>query len=385
MTEWKEYKLGEIVQSISDTYKFVDNEKVVFLNTSDILNGKFLNDCLVSAATLPGQAKKKIQKGDILFSEIRPANKRFAIVDFESSNYVVSTKLMVLRCNEQIYNKFLYIYLTSYEVLEYLQMIAEDRSGTFPQITFDNIANMSISLPPLPEQIRIASILSSLDDKIDLLHRENKTLEAMAETLFRQWFIEEAKEDWEEGTIADLAEFNPTRKLVKGSIAPFLEMSNLSTSTYAPTYWYDRAYNSGTKFENGDTLLARITPCLENGKTAYVDFLCDNQVGWGSTEFIVMHSKLGLHPFFTYVIAKYQDFRDFAESCMSGSSGRQRVDVDNLRKYPMAIPDKVTVELFNDRIENMVSKMHNNNKQIQNLIQQRDSLLPKLMSGEVKI
>ena len=93
MTEWKEYKLGEIVQSISDTYKFVDNEKVVFLNTSDILYGKFLNDCLVSAATLPGQAKKKIQKGDILFSEIRPANKRFAIVDFESSNYVVSTKL----------------------------------------------------------------------------------------------------------------------------------------------------------------------------------------------------------------------------------------------------------------------------------------------------
>ena len=136
-----------------------------------------------------------------MFSEIRPANKRFAIVDFESSNYVVSTKLMVLRCNEQIYNKFLYIYLTSYEVLEYLQMIAEDRSGTFPQITFDNIANMSISLPPLPEQIRIASILSSLDDKIDLLHRENKTLEAMAETLFRQWFIEEAKEDWEEKTL----------------------------------------------------------------------------------------------------------------------------------------------------------------------------------------
>ena len=149
MTEWKEYKLGEIVQSISDTYKFVDNEKVVFLNTSDILNGKFLNDCLVSAATLPEQAKKKIQKGDILFSEIRPANKRFAIVDFEISNYVVSTKLMVLRCNEQIYNKFLYIYLTSYEVLEYLQMIAEDRSGTFPQITFDNIDKGNYITPSL--------------------------------------------------------------------------------------------------------------------------------------------------------------------------------------------------------------------------------------------
>ena len=282
-----------------------------------------------------------------------------------------------------ILSKYLYFLLSQDLFFDYVML--GSKGCKMPRGDKSHIMNWDISLPPLPEQIRIASILSSLDDKIDLLHRENKTLEAMAETLFRQWFIEEAKEYWEEGTIADLVEFNPTRKLVKGTISPFLEMSNLSTSTYAPTYWYDRSYNSGTKFENGDTLLARITPCLENGKTAYVDFLRGNQVGWGSTEFIVMRSKIGLHPFFSYIIAKHQDFRDFAESCMSGSSGRQRVDVDNLRIYPMAIPDKVTVELFNDRIENMVSKMHNNNKQIKTLIQQRDSLLPKLMSGEVKI
>jgi type I restriction enzyme S subunit len=222
-----------------------------------------------------------------------------------------------------------------------------------------------------------------LDDKIDLLNRENATLEAMAETLFRQWFIEKAKEDWEEGTISDLIDFNPTRKLAKDKVVPFLEMSNLSTLTYAPTYWYDRAFNSGTKFQNGDTLLARITPCLENGKTAYVDFLTEGQIAWGSTEFIVMCSKLGLHSFFSYVVAKYQDFRDYAESCMAGSSGRQRVDVDNLKNYPIFIPDKAIINQFNINIESLVLKMQINNKQIRALKAQRDILLPKLMSNEI--
>jgi len=235
----------------------------------------------------------------------------------------------------------------------------------------------------LDKQKRIVSILSSLDDKIDLLNRENATLEAMAETLFRQWFIEEAKEDWEEGTISDLIDFNPTRKLAKDTTAPFLEMSNLSTSTYAPTDWYDRAFSSGTKFKNGDTLLARITPCLENGKTAYVDFLNEGQIGWGSTEFIVLHSKVGLHPFLSYVVAKYQDFRDYAESCMAGSSGRQRVDVDNLKNYPISIPDTITSNRFNADVESFVPKMQINNKQIRNLKIQRDILLLKLMSNEI--
>ena len=98
-----------------------------------------------------------------------------------------------------------------------------------------------------------------------------------------------------------------------------------------------------------------------------------------------MRSKIGLHPFFTYVIAKYQDFRDFAESCMSGSSGRQRVDVDNLKNYPINIPDKTAIAYFNSEIDTMVSKMNNNNKQIQTLIQTRDGLLHKLMNNEINI
>lgn len=396
MTRWKEYKLGEFIKvkhgfAFKGDYIVPDETDKILVTPGNFnIGGGFKSDKFKYYNSEDFPQDYILKSGDIVvtmtdLSKDSDTLGYSAIIPFsKNKKYLHNQRIgLVQFISDKVCPNFVYWLLRT---KEYQSYIVGSASGTSIMHTSPSrIENYSCLFPPLNEQRRIASILSSLDDKIDLLHRENATLEQMAETLFRQWFVVEAKDEWEEGTIADLAEFNPTRKLVKGSIAPFLEMSNLSTSTYAPTYWYDRAYNSGTKFENGDTLLARITPCLENGKTAYVDFLRDNQVGWGSTEFIVMHSKLGLHPFFTYVIAKYQDFRDFAESCMSGSSGRQRVDVDNLRKYPMAIPDKVTVELFNDRIENMVSKMHNNNKQIQTLIQTRDGLLPRLMGGEVKL
>lgn len=243
---------------------------------------------------------------------------------------------------------------------EYQNYVVGSASGTSIMHTSPSrIENYRCFFPPLEEQKRIASILGSLDDKIDLLHRENATLEAMAETLFRHHFIENPNPEWKEGVIADVIDFNPPRKLGKGEVAPFLEMSNLSTDVYAPIAWRDRAFSSGTKFINGDTLLARITPCLENGKAAYIDFLDSTQVGWGSTEYIVMRPKRKIHPFFAYIVAKYQDFRDYAESCMSGSSGRQRVDVDNLKTYRFCIPDAIAIEQFNKNIVFLVGKMAN--------------------------
>lgn len=384
MKSWAPRNLGSLIESVSETFKFT-NQPVVFLNTSDILAGKFLHADQSDPKTLPGQAKKRIRKGDLLFSEIRPANKRYASVGFDADNYVVSTKLMVLRSKGEIDIDYLKLYLTSDEILDYLQMIAEDRSGTFPQITFDILDRMEILLPPLPEQKAIATVLSSLDDKIDLLHRQNQTLETMAATLFRQWFVEEAQEDWEDGVISDLVEFNPQRKLAKGTIAPYLEMASLSTSTFNPGGWYDREFSSGTKFMNEDTLLARITPCLENGKTAYVTILDKDQIGWGSTEFIVMRPKGELHPFFAYALARNSDFRDFAEGCLAGSSGRQRVETNHLMSYKIKIPSDEIVRKFNAIVGSIAPKLHSNAVQIRTLEKLRDTLLPKLMSGEVRV
>lgn len=134
---WKIAELGDFIESYSKTHKF-NKDRLVFLNTSDILAGDFLRNDYMAVADMPGQAKKEIRQGDILFSEIRPANKRYALVTFPSDDYVVSTKLMVLRTTQKkLSNLRLYHLLTMDKTLEELHREADGKSGTFPQITFD--------------------------------------------------------------------------------------------------------------------------------------------------------------------------------------------------------------------------------------------------------
>lgn len=273
-----------------------------------------------------------------------------------------------------------------YYLLKHIDLNQHAQGSSHPLVTQTLLNSIDVVIVSNPEvQKAIAAVLSSLDDKIDLLHRQNKTLEAMAETLFRQWFVEEPEEDWDDGTIADLIEFNPSRKLTKGTVAPYLEMASLSNTTFNPDSWYDREFSSGTKFINGDTLLARITPCLENGKTAYVTFLKEGQVAWGSTEYIVMRPKNCLHPFFAYSLARNNDFRDYAEGCLEGSSGRQRVNVDHLKNYKIKIPSQKVMDNFNAFAESITPKLHSNFLQIRTLEKLRDTFLPKLISGEVRV
>jgi len=298
--------------------------------------------------------------------------------------FCIAQDMVAIRVDEsRVYSKYLFAVLRSKTIQQEIEglhvgsLIPHFKKGDFDDLQIPIIA------PVLQKYIGDQYFNISL--KIDLLNRQNKTLESMAETLFRQWFIEEAQDDWEDGNIDDLIEFNPIRKLSKGAVAPYLEMASLNNSTFNPDDWYDRAFSSGTKFINGDTLLARITPCLENGKTAYVTFLDKNQVCWGSTEYIVMRPKGELHPFFAYVLARNTDFRAYAEGCLAGSSGRQRVELQHLMNYVIKIPSEDIVFKFNSIAESITAKLHSNFLQIRTLEKLRDNLLPKLMSGEVRV
>lgn len=233
------------------------------------------------------------------------------------------------------------------------------------------------------EQKSIASVLSSLDDKIDLLRRQNKTLESLAETLFRQWFI--LDNTGISGSIDQIIDFNPKRNLTKSQDATYLDMAGLSTVIFRANGYYRRPFSSGTKFTKRDTLLARITPCLENGKAAYIDFLDDNETGWGSTEFIVMRPKKKIHPLISYIMCRNPDFKEYAESCMEGSTGRQRVNLDHLKKFNVYLPSVATLHTLNELIDSFENKLINNSQQIGSLETLRDTLLPKLMSGEVRV
>lgn len=180
MADWKELTVGDLCDTISDTYHRNDDE-VVLVNTSDVLEGKILNHQTVENKNLKGQFKKTFKKDDILYSEIRPANKRYAYVNFEETErYIASTKLMVLRPKtDVVLPRFLFAFLSSSHVLAELQHLAETRSGTFPQITFSSeLAPMPIAVPELETQGKIVGMLSAIEGRIQNNNAINDNLAA---------------------------------------------------------------------------------------------------------------------------------------------------------------------------------------------------------------
>ena len=305
---------------------------------------------------------------------------------------------------------------------------------------------MTLTLPPLETQRAIARILGGLDDKIELNRQSNQTLEQIAQTIFKSWFIDfvpvkakiEAKAEgrnperaamcvisgktdgeldqlppeqcqqlastaalfpdelvetelglipkgWQVKSLPEAIDVNPPRILKKGTIAPYLDMANVPTNTVRATNVIPRVFSSGSKFINGDTLLARITPCLENGKTTYVDFLAKNQVGWGSTEFIVFRPKAPLPEAFGYLLCRLSEFRAFAIANMSGTSGRQRVPNNCFENYLLAVPDFGIASAFGDLVGKIMDGIKAQDEESKTLATLRDSLLPKLLSGELSV
>ena len=182
---WEKKLVGDAVDTISKTYPLKEVDEVIFLNTGDILDGKFLHTNKSDPTALPGQAKKSIQKGDILYSEIRPQNKRHAYVHFDTPDYVVSTKLMVLREKSDIPSLFIYFILTELSNIDFLQMMAESRSGTFPQITFDVLSRVDYIGPVNNEAIKVFSenVLEPLYEKMIANEKQNQTLASLRDTL----------------------------------------------------------------------------------------------------------------------------------------------------------------------------------------------------------
>ena len=271
MSDWKEYSLGDISRNISRRFDFNSYPNVVFINTGDVLNNKFLHCDISNIKDLPGQAKKAIKKGDILYSEIRPGNGRYLFVDKDLDNYVVSTKFMVIEPNVNIVlPEFLFLLLISNETTEYFKMIAESRSGTFPQITFDSISSLSLSIPDKETQQRILDIITPLDDKIELNAQINQTLEQIAQALFKSWFVDfdpvrakaQALSDGlsleqaelaamqaisgktpEELTALSQAEPDRYDELAKTAKAFPCEMVEVSNSMYIPKGWKIKYFN----------------------------------------------------------------------------------------------------------------------------------------------
>ena len=178
---------------------------------------------------------------------------------------------------------------------------------------------------------------------------------------------------WPPRVFSDVVNVNPKRTLSKGTIAKYVSMSDLKEFNKKIQAFVDREFSSGSKFINSDTVMARITPCLENGKTAFVDILKKDEVGWGSTEFIVLSPKGGMTTEqFVYYLSISPEIRESAIKAMSGTSGRQRVDTDVFSKLKINLPpieaQRAIAKILSD-LDEKIELNHRMNKTLEFIAQ----------------
>lgn len=409
MEEWKEYRLGDICDTISDTYKG-NSPQVVLINTSDVLEGKCLNHIPVPNKNLKGQFKKTFCNEDILYSEIRPANKRFAYIDFEPKDYIASTKLMVIRSKKEVLPKYLYYILQSNQMLDKLQTLAETRSGTFPQITFSELAAQKIILPGLNSQKKIVQVLESINSKIEQNRRINENLEQQAQALFKSWFVDfEPFKDGkfvdselgmipEELTISHIGDIPHTiesgRRPKGGAVlkgVPSIGAENIkglgyydySKTKYIPE---DFALTTNRGKINGYELLIY----KDGGKPGY--FIPNYTIFGEGFPFDEMF--INEHVFRLDLMSKeYNVFAYFYMqtpyimnqlNSIGGKAAIPGINTKDVESLPIFTENNKKIKEFGNLVLPMITTILRNCRENARLAQLRDTLLPRLMSGKLK-
>ena len=406
---YKKLRIGEIVQTISLTHKF-DKDKLIAINTSDVYNGVMSKGTLTPVKELKGQFKKTIQKDDILFSEIRPANRRFAIVtNSDCSDFVVSTKLMVLRkFNEKVDSSYFYYCLTNQSFLYILQRRAENRIGSFPQITYDLLANYAFPIPPLEEQKRISKIIANIDRKIELNRQINDNLEAMAKQLYDYWFVQfdfpneegkpykssggamvwndklkrEIPQGWHCGTLLDIAEYTNGLACQKyrptdNNKLPVIKIKEMHDGLSADTEWVKADIPDDVKVFDGDVLFSW-SASLEVMLWAYGN-------GGLNQHIFKVTSKNGYpRSFYFYQLIHYVGvFKQMAEARKTTMG---HITQDHLRQSTIALPPNVDItNKLEEKLCPIFDEIVKNNQEIMALTKQRDELLPLLMNGQASV
>ena len=299
-----------------------------------------------------------------LYSEDKPAIVSPACFVFE----IVDTSLL----NE--YYLMMWFRRPEFDRTCWLKTDGSVRGG----ISWDDICRLELPVPPIEKQLKIVNRYKAITDRIALKQKINDNLEAMAQAYFDNLFFSCDDTDC---TLADIALVNPSRPLSKGVEARCFDMSTLPTSGCIPTGDTTKPYNGGVRFINGDTLIARITPCLENGKAAYINILNEGEVAFGSTEYIVFASKDDIPSCFYYFLIRNSKFVTFALQFMNGSSGRQRVSGEELASFPLMIPSKEKLAAFNNVGKLVLKQMKEATEEIQFLKQLQETITATLSSN----
>ncbi len=394
--EWRESTLGEVL-TLQRGFDLPETERIPGLYSVIASTGQVgtHNTAVVKGPGVVIGRSGSLGGGQFVKQDFWPLNTTLWVKDFHGNDI-----------------RFCYYLLRSLNLADF------NAGSGVPTLNRNHIHPLSVKIPRVPDQQAISHILGTLDDKIELNRRMNQTLEEMARAFSQDWFVDfgpvrakledrepylppelwslfpnrlvdselgEVPEGWEVKPLEQFVELNPSEPMKKGTIGPYIDMAALPTSGSSPEDAILREFTSGTRFRNEDTLLARITPCLENGKTAFVQSLPEDAVGWGSTEFIVMRAIPPVPPEYSYLLARDGAFREHAIQSMTGTSGRQRVQVDALAPYLLASPPPELWAKFSSLISPVFDGIRLGNKESCSLTAQRDTLLLKLVRGEVPV
>ena len=341
--------------------------------------------------------------GDTLFARITPCLENGKISQYAGDRPGMgSTEFFTLRARDGISDPaFVYYFAQTRKLRSAAEKSMSGATGR-QRADITSLSEFECVFPKLPAQRRIAGILSAYDELIENSQRRIRILEAMARALYREWFVHfrfpghekvprvasslgEISRGWEVKRLPECVDISPRVTVPRDGEKPFVPMGCLSSDSMLISDIESRAGNSGAKFQNGDTLFARITPCLENGKTGFVQFLPDAQaVGFGSTEFIVLRSRT-LTPEFVYLLARSDEFRSIAIKSMSGATGRQRVQEQCFDDFQIVQPPRALLDRFSAIVAPSFRLIYELHQQTQNLRQTRDLLLPRLLSGQLNL
>jgi len=399
MSEWKEFNLADIYDFSSGLSKPRKEFGFGydFLSFKDVFDNYFLPGKLSSLVNSNEKERERcsIKKGDVFLTRTSETDddlgmSSVALKDYPSATFNGFTKRLRPKAANIVMPEFAGFYFRS----TYFRAIVTSMASITTRASLNNqmLGAINIKLPPLPEQKAIAAVLSSLDDKIDLLHRQNKTLEALAETLFRQWFIEESKGDWEVIELSEIIDlrggFVHNTKATGDTVCKIAKMGVVNGKDFFnrnSVINYSEEIPEKFKLTEDDLIICTRDVTQDRiviGNVAIVPKdLADFGIYAGSNTWTV---KTKFDIYFLFLLFRSQDFRNHIIQSSKGST-IVMITRDAFLSKKINIPPNKTLYQNMDQINPFIKKIKINSMQIQLLEKLRDTLLPKLMSGEVNL
>ena len=391
MSEWKETMLSDITTRIGDglhgTPEYDANGDYYFINGNNLKNGKIsIKRDTQKVNQLEFEKHKKPLTDKTILLSINGTIGNLAF--YKGEKCVLGKSACYMNVIDGVNVKFIYYHFLNKEFQNFIEEVAT--GTTIPNVPLKGIREYYLNLPSIHEQIAIAEILSCLDDKIDLLHRQNKTLEALAETLFRQWFVEEAEEGWESDSLGNLFDIGigrtPPRKEQHWFTLNPLDKKWISIKDMGNTGIYIDKVSEYLTNEAVDRFNIPIIPdytVLLSFKMTVGRLAITTEEMLSNEAIAHFKQKINsqLFPEFLYLFLKSYRF----ENLGSTSSIVEAINSQMIKEIEIIVPDEITMKKFKRIINPIFQKIKSNQIQIRTLTQLRDTLLPKLMTGDLNI